>query len=266
MINDDYRGPCNKALLAQHCWQRHAAGFLSGTTVTQRILQGGPQNMPMTCDSHGLSSWDEVLSLPSWNQNNVFARSSGKTPRHNRKHQRTSMCQALWTCGRKNMETLVMWVLARGQRKAFYILGGVESLVVYAYNYYLVSSCEVPLASASDRDELPNIPCLLIWVGKITLQTSWFTDRHMTSYWSIWIIITRSVRTRCCCCLALPKNSTMVSAEPRRVERAQQSARRVGKLTFIGRAAAHCERVGTCQNHELPWSRIITRGISQGLV
>ena len=199
MINDDYRGPCNKALLAQqHCWQRHAAGFLSGTTVTQRILQGGPQNMPMTCDSHGLSSWDEVLSLPSWNQNNVFARSSGKTPRHNRKHQRTSMCQALWTCGRKNMETLVMWVLARGQRKAFYILGGVESLVVYAYNYYLVTSCEVPLASASDRDELPHIPCLLIWVGKITLQhTSWFTGRHMTSYWSIWIIITRSARTRC---------------------------------------------------------------------
>ena len=127
---------------------------------------------------------------------------SGKIRQDSKTQPKTSthivLCQVLWTCGRKIMETLFMWVLARGQRKAFYILGGVESLAVYAYNYYLVTSCEVPLAFASDRDELPHIPRLLIWVGKITLQhTSWFTGRHMTSYWSIWIIITRSVRTRC---------------------------------------------------------------------
>ena len=138
----------------------------------------------------------------------------------------------------KNMETLVMWVLARGQRKAFYILGGVESLVVYAYNYYLVTSCEVPLASASDRDELPHIPCLLIWVGKITLQhTSWFTGRHMTSYWSIWIIITRSVRTRCIFISLTPWISLdTVVAWP--CQRIQPSALNQGELNALNKAHA----------------------------
>lgn len=178
--------PCTTTLLTETC-QR---GFLSGTTVTlSGFSRGGHRWGAFSSFVESKQCFCQVLRQ---DQARLQAKKNIEvTSTH------IVLCQALWACGRKIMETLVMWVLARGQRKAFYILGGVESFTLTIITWlflvkYLLLLLLIEMNSHTFHVysyEWERLHC--------STPHDLLVDTWLHIYWSIWIIITRSVRTRC---------------------------------------------------------------------